>query len=63
MTENSHQGSINFQLVPKLFHKDGRFGPYFEISTGGIIRTAAIIGQFMLTDNINKLILKRNNVE
>ena len=37
----SPQGCVNFQLVPRLFPKDGRFGPYFKISTGGDIATVA----------------------
>ena len=39
---------VNFQLAPRLFPKDGRFGPYSKISTGGDIKTAAIIGRFTL---------------
>ena len=37
----SPQGCVNFQLVPRLFPKDGRFGPYFKISTCGDIATVA----------------------
>ena len=33
------QGCVNFQLVPRLFTKNGTFGVYFKISTCGYNRT------------------------
>ena len=38
--------SSKFPLLPRLFPKDGKFGVYFKISTGGDIRTAAIVGRY-----------------
>ena len=48
MVVQSPQHCLNFDLVPRLFPKDGKFGVYFKISTGGDIRTAAIIGRYTL---------------
>ena len=48
MVVQTSQHCLHFQLVPRLFPKDGNFGVYFKISTGGNIRTAAIIGWYML---------------
>ena len=48
MIVQSLQHCLNFQVVPRLFSKDGRFGVYFKISTGGNIRTAVITGHFTL---------------
>ena len=42
------QRCVNFQLVPRLFPKDGWFGVYFKISTSGNIRMAVIIGWLKL---------------
>ena len=46
MVVQSPQHCLNFHLVPMLFPKDGKFGVYFKISTGGDIRTAAIVGRY-----------------
>ena len=48
MVVQSPQHCLNFHLIPRLFSKDGKFGVYFKISTGGDIRMAAIIGQYTL---------------
>ena len=49
MAVQSSQQCLNFHSVPRLFPKDGKFGVYFMISTGGDIRTAAIIGRYTLS--------------
>ena len=41
VVQSPQQRCLNFHLVPRLFPKDGRFGVYFKISTGGDIRMMA----------------------
>ena len=48
MAVQSLQQCLNFQLLPRLFPKDGKFGVYFKIGTGGDVRTADIIGPYTL---------------
>ena len=66
MAVQSLQHCLNFHLIPRRFPKDGKFCLYFKISTGGDIRTAAIIGRYTLIGSLAKtgqgqhLILKLN---
>ena len=48
MAVQSLQQCLNFHLVLRLFPKDGEFGVYFKIGTGGDVRTAEIIGWYAL---------------
>ena len=48
MAVQSLQQCLDFHLVPRLFPKDGKFGVYFKIGTGGEVRTAEIIGWYTL---------------
>ena len=51
------QGCVNFQLVPRLFTKNDRFGVYFKISTCSYNRT--VYAKQNQTDIYNK---KYNNL-